>query len=100
MTQLPTQLTIGAIDYKVEAVHNLHSDNGDLYGEVSYAACTISIDDKHTNDQRTPFIVWHEVIHAILEQAGLDDTDEKIAHVLGYGVVKALKDNPYLREVN
>lgn len=94
---LPHAITIGAVEYEVATEHNLHSSNGDLYGRIAYDQCKILVDDAYADCQRTPLIVWHEVVHGILEQAGLDETDEKIVTVLGYGIVAALKNNPYLR---
>jgi hypothetical protein len=93
---LPQTITIGAIEYAVKPVQNLHSSNGDLYGQISYSAMEIQVDDQYTDCQRTPFILWHEVLHGILEQAGID-VKENVIVSLGYGVVEALKDNPCLR---
>ena len=96
--QLPKTLKIGALTYTVEPEKNLHSAEGhSLYGQIFYTDCKILIDEKYVDSQRLPFSLWHEVIHGILEQAGMADVKEKIVEVLGYGVVDALRNNKVLR---
>jgi hypothetical protein len=95
---LPKAIEIGAITYSVRVKEDLRSDNGvRLFGQIVYADCEILIDEKYVDGQRLPFSVWHEVIHGILEQAGMSNVKEKVVEVLGYGIVDALRKNESLR---
>lgn len=43
--------------------------------------------------ERERIELWHEVIHAILFGAGIDEHDEQVVGALAHGIVAALKDN-------
>jgi hypothetical protein len=91
---LPNTIQIGTLVYMVDAVKGLHDDGGDLYGEADYQNCIIRIDDKFTDCQRTSAILWHETIHAILDQVGMnEEVDEKAVIVLGLGIADIIKHN-------
>ena len=42
--------------------------------------------------------LWHETIHAILKNAGVQDHDEDLINALAHGICLVLKDNPQMHQ--
>ena len=100
MKNVPSSVRVGPIDYEVIVIPNLStSDRGvSLDGQIKYATCKISLDEGLVDQMRVQ-VLWHEILHAILNQASLDlgRDQEKVCDVVAYGVVQVLMDNPELR---
>lgn len=91
-------IQLGPLSYRVEYVPELKSEDGnDLYGRICYPECKIEVDAQFAGGQREPLIVWHEVLHGILDLSGLEDDNEALIVVLAYGICEALQRNPILR---
>lgn len=90
-------IKIGGLDYEVEEVQNLCAEDGTkrLNGHIIYDSCKIRI-DQGLNQQVQTVCMWHEIIHGILTQAGIDNHDEAHIEALSYGIVQVLRDNPEL----
>jgi hypothetical protein len=88
-------LRIGSMVYEVEDVESLHDDGGRLNGRIIHDDCRIEI-TAGLNPQTHRVVLWHEVLHGILVQAGIREHDEAMIAVLAYGIVGALRDNPEL----
>ena len=98
-----TTVRIGPVTYRVERVLRLMGNNGDgsstwLNGRVRYEKALIELEQELPAEVETIAIV-HEIVHAVLEQAGIDDEPESIVVALGYGLVQVLRDNPELVEL-
>jgi len=96
--ELRQLIRIGPIDFTVCAVDRLLNDGNyeKLSGHIKYDASEILVEgDMEPQAQRQ--VVWHEVIHGILTQAGYTDHDEKMIDILAYGVMQVVRDNPILR---
>lgn len=93
-------LKIGAITYTVNTVDDLHRLDADgrkqwLHGHILHADAEIRI----ANDQAAEVKVatlWHEAVHGILNQAGIDEHPEQIVIALGYGLMQLIRNNPEL----
>lgn len=97
MTNLPETLRIGGIDFSVEEVENLRDGSTGLNGWIRINDCQIRI-EAGLSPQMKLTVLWHEAVHGLLEQSGFNgDHDERLVRALGYGIVQALRDNPYLR---
>lgn len=98
---LPDKVQIGPISYQIKHVEDLHTTEEDgkkyigLNGHILYNSATIKVEENLTEDMKIA-VVWHEVLHGLLEQAGIDEHPEKVIVVLGYGLVRLLRDNPEL----
>lgn len=93
---LPETVKIGGVDYIVEYVPDLRDGDQGLNGWIRYNDCKIQI-DADLSDQRKRIVLWHEIVHGLLENAGAEsEHDEKIVVALGYGLVQVLRDNPQL----
>ena len=91
-------LKVGPLAYQIEIVRELRSESGSyLFGQIDYDRMMIRIDEKYKDCQRTPFILWHEVVHAILDQAAQHEVSEATVEVLALGIVDALRQNKLLR---
>jgi len=94
MSEQIEQVYISPYLYAVEYVKKLvGEDGGNLYGQITYADAMIRIDIQH-DPQRQGAALIHEVLHGILEHAGLDETDEQVVIVLGNGLFDFLRKNP------
>lgn len=95
---LPVTVRIGALAYAVVEVDDLEAEDGEkLLGHILHNHCEIRI-DRALPDQVKVAVLWHEIIHGILEQAGVTNQKEGLVLALGYGMVELLKDNPGLAE--
>lgn len=91
----PTTIRIGAIDYKIVMIDNLRDDGDYLNGHIVYDDAVIKL-NSDMEKQREFVALWHETIHGILEQAGIDH-NEQTAISLGFGIVQVLRDNELMR---
>lgn len=94
---LPKLIRIGGIDFTVVERKDLRDGDTWLNGHILYNLCEIRIEEELTLHKKW-IVAWHEVLHGLLEHAGMDDHEEKIIAALGYGVTQALRDNPWLRQ--
>lgn len=90
-------IKIGGLDYEIEEVQNLCTEDGvkRLNGHIIYDSCKIRIDQGLSQQVKNVYM-WHEIIHGILTHAGIDNHDEAHIGALSYGIVQVLKDNPFL----
>ena len=42
--------------------------------------------------------LWHETVHGILHNAGIDDHDENMVNALAHGICQVLVDNPKIHD--
>lgn len=92
---------VGSVDYTVKEVDGLHDGGQVLLGWVVYHDNLILLDSSASEIRKQNTLV-HELVHAMLYEAGIEDQDEdlvtRLAHVL-HGV---LRDNDFgfLRDVD
>ncbi len=100
MAKLPEQVQIGPVSYAVKEVDDLHTTDEDgkkkwLHGHIVYADATIKVAGDQSEDMKITTI-WHELLHGLMDQAGVDDHPEALIRMLGYGLVRLIRDNPAL----
>jgi hypothetical protein len=93
-------LKIGTLSYTIVEKSDLVGRNKEgeriwLNGDIRYRKQHIRIERKLSDDKKL-VTLWHEALHGILEQAGINDENETIVIALSYGIVKLLQDNPAL----
>lgn len=95
----PKQVQIGPIVYTVVEVEELHEEGAGrfLYGDIHYGKCRIRV-DADLDPQAKHLTLWHEILHGILNGAGIDSADHDEQHIdaLAHGIVQVLRDNPGL----
>jgi hypothetical protein len=97
---LPESIQIGPVAYAVRERDDLHTVDGDgkkawLNGQILYSEAEIRVAADQA-DVRKVITLWHEALHGILDQAGLDKHDEQAIIALGFGLVQLVRDNPAL----
>lgn len=100
MANLPDKVQIGPISFQVKEVDDLHTTDDDgkkkwLHGHILYADATIKVASDQVEDMKVATI-WHEALHGLMDQAGMDEHPEAIIRMLGYGLVRLIRDNPTL----
>ncbi len=95
MMKIPESIRINGVEYTIRNTENLNDGRQMLDGRITYGDSLIQIkaDQGH---QHKCIILWHEIVHGILYHAGVeldDDTEEKIAEALGFGLYQVLQDN-------
>ena len=96
------QIRIGPLVYQVVEVERFAEpdDNGRYtryYGQIDYGEQVIRL-EANMSPERKWLTLWHEIVHALMEQAGLNQHDEQVVTILGYGIPAVLQDNPWLGE--
>lgn len=91
---LPKSFRIGSVNYAVKEVEDLHDSGQELYGWVTYHDTLIRIDTE-SSECRKKSVLVHELLHAMLYEAGYDDQDEDLVRRLGNVMTQVLIDNDF-----
>src|SRR5574337_721701 len=84
---------VGPLTYQIREVD--HIEDQKYAGMIYYTENLIEI-NKTTAEQHKPITVIHEIIHAIMHQAGYQEHDESVIEALSYGLLQTLRENPEL----
>lgn len=84
---------VGAVDYKIESVDGMQTKYK-LLGQVYYSDGIIEIDSDICADRKKNVII-HELLHAMLYEAGYDEQDEEQVRRLGNVLTQVLRDNDF-----
>ena len=95
--KFPETIQIGGLDYDLLFIHNLFDGDTKLNGHMESHIARLSVEDG-LPDSVKRVVIWHEIIHEILDQAGHSDHDEAHVMALGYGIMAVLKHNDFLRQ--
>lgn len=101
---IPKTIKVGPITYTViRDVHDLHRVESDgkktpLHGQVEWKPQCIEIAANQGSDVQV-VVLWHEILHAILNNAGQFDESESYIVALSHGLVQVMRDNPALMEL-
>jgi Zn-dependent peptidase ImmA (M78 family) len=88
-------IKIGSITYEVRVIERLLGDNDKkLDGQITYSVPKIELDSNLSPVMRRQ-VLWHEIVHGILTQAGRqDEVSEGAVDALAYGILGVINDNP------
>lgn len=93
----PLTIPIGPLVYEVHEVARLRADDGTpLLGHILYDQCRIEL-EQHQAPAMKRATLWHEIIHGILENAGVSDHDERLINAVAYGICDVLQRCPHLK---
>lgn len=83
--------------YAVEIVEKLEDNNQSVWGYTDFQKTSIKLRDG-INGQKQLQTLVHEMVHAAMHEAGLDEQcmDESIVNPLGLILYQVLNDNPEL----
>lgn len=93
-------IRIGLLDYEIRHTNGLSGANEEgkytrYHGRVYYDDQVIEVEEQ-ASAARQWATLWHETIHVLLEQAGIEEAHEQIVTVLGYGIPAVLQANPWM----
>jgi hypothetical protein len=92
--KIPEKIRIGGVDYKITETENLNNGERMLYGEIDFEQSTIKLAPQNQDHQHKSITLWHEILHGIIKNAGLDiKNEEQIVDALSKGVYMVLQDN-------
>jgi hypothetical protein len=84
---------VGTIDYAVTETPDLLRKH-ELFGQVTYDDGIIEIEPT-LSQQRKQNVLIHELVHAMLFEAGYDEQDEEQVRRLGNVLTQVLRDNDF-----
>jgi hypothetical protein len=84
---------VGANDYQVAEVDGLMRKY-DLYGQVTNSDNRIEIEPTLESTRKSNVVI-HELLHAMLFEAGYDEQDEEQVRRLGNVLTQVLRDNDF-----
>lgn len=93
--KIPNSVRIGGVEYAVMHEGNLNDGANLLYGRVDWEPSEILL-KFGMGEQHASITLWHEIIHALLYHSCIeleDETEERIAEALGFGIYQVLEDN-------
>ena len=85
------KVKIGGITYAVTRDATL-PDTG-YAGQIRYQRCQIIIAE-NVHPVAAQQILWHEIVHGIMQHAGITEQPESLVEAISYGVMQVLRDNP------
>ena len=93
--KIPESVRIAGVEYKVEIVPNLMNGAIAAYGHIDYENSVIELSDTFgTEHQKRCQILWHEILHGIRENNGMEiENEEAVVDMFSKGIYQVLQDN-------
>ena len=88
---IPLEVHVAGIDYTVHYQDDLMRTHN-LLGQVLYAESRIDIDSSMSDSKKEQVFI-HELVHAMLNEAGYDEQNEEIVNRLAIVLYQVLKQN-------
>ena len=93
--KIPESIRIAGVEYKVSIEPNLMDGASAAYGHIDYENSVIKLSDTFgTEHQKRCLILWHEILHGIRENNGMEiENEEEIVDMFAKGIYQVLQDN-------
>ena len=93
--KIPESVRIAGVEFEVKYVPNLNNGTNLAYGHIDYENSIISLSDTNgTEHQRRCQILWHEILHGIRENNGMQiENEEAVVDMFARGIYQVLQDN-------
>lgn len=95
--KIPKSIRINGVEYSIGIVDDLRCGNQIAYGHISYEDCAIELSGTDgTAHEKRCIILWHEILHGIIEGTALEldeETEERVCDALSRGIYQVLQDN-------
>jgi hypothetical protein len=97
-------ITIGPLTYDIVFLDKIEDEGKEFLGQIEYSPGIIRL-KTNMSPAFTFQALWHEIVHAILYQYGIDRDRVKIdketlVHLLAMGIADALMHNPQLAAID
>lgn len=90
------EVSLSAIKYKVVKTNETILSGGqECGGEVDYNTCEILISERKIANDRVPFVLMHEIVHAMLFERGFEEENdnEKLVSGIATGIIDFIRNN-------
>ena len=93
--KIPESIRIAGVEYKVSIEPNLMKGATAAYGHIDYKNSIIELSDTvGTEHQKRCLILWHEILHGIRENNGMEiENEEAVVDMFAKGIYQVLQDN-------
>lgn len=93
--KIPDRIRIAGVEYKVMLEPCLNNGVNLAYGHIDFENSIISLSDTiGTAHQKRCQILWHEILHGIRENNGMEiENEEAIVDMFAKGIYQVLQDN-------
>lgn len=93
--KIPESIRIAGVEYEVVLEPYLNNGTNLAYGHIDYENSVISLSETiGTEHQKRCRVLWHEILHGIVENNGMKIEDEEaIVDMFARGVYQVLQDN-------
>lgn len=93
--KIPESIRIAGVEYSVTLVPNLMNGASAAYGRIDYENSIIELSDTFgTEHQKRCQILWHEILHGIRENNGMEiENEEAVVDMFAKGIYQVLQDN-------
>lgn len=93
--KIPESIRIAGVEYEVRYVPHLNNGTNLAYGHIDYENSVIELSDTlGTEHQKRCKILWHEILHGIVENNGMQiENEEDIVDMFAKGIYQVLQDN-------
>ena len=93
--KIPNSVRIAGVEYEVVTIPNLMNGATAAYGHIDYENSRIELSDTFgTEHQKRCQILWHEILHGIRENNGMEiENEEAVVDMFAKGIYQVLQDN-------
>lgn len=93
--KIPKSIRIGGVEYRIQYTPNLNDGQTMCYGTIDYEDHLIELsEDRGTSHEYRCITLWHEILHGIREQFGVEiDNEEEVVNMFSRGIYQVLQDN-------
>jgi hypothetical protein len=93
--KIPESIRIAGVEYKVIITPNLMNGATAAYGHIDYENSVIELSGTFgTEHQKRCQILWHEILHGIVENNGMEiKNEEAVVDMFAKGIYQVLQDN-------
>lgn len=94
---IPEKIRIAGVDFPVYQKEIVINDRDLCYGKISYDGSFIELSTgANTEHQRRCITLWHELTHAIIDNACFEVPEDKLENlctIMARGIFQILQDN-------
>lgn len=93
--KIPNSVRIAGVEYEVVIRPHLMNGAYSAYGYIDYENSRIELSDTFgTEHQKRCQILWHEILHGIRENNGMEiENEEEVVTMFAKGIYQVLQDN-------
>lgn len=93
--KIPESIRIAGVEYIVDYIPNLNDGTNLAYGHIDFEKSCIELSDTPgIEHQKRCLILWHEILHGIRENNGMEiENEEAIVDMFAKGIYQVLQDN-------